>query len=102
MIEVGSVVVGVAKGMCFGGDKGMVESMAVDKQEEMLQQRPQQQQQQPQLPGAAAPNPWPPPLSAENERMHGVSADGCPKTGWHCRLDGGCGDVEDLVSPSVA
>ena len=35
----------------------------MDKQEELLQQQPQQQQ--PQLSGAAAPNPWPPPMSAD-------------------------------------
>ena len=37
--------------------------MQMDKDEELLQQQPQQQQ--PQLPGAASPDPWPPPLSAD-------------------------------------
>ena len=62
--EVGGVMA------CDGG-KGMMESMQMDKEEELLQQQPNQQQpdqqqpnqQQPQLPGAADPGPWPPSMS---------------------------------------
>ena len=39
------------------GGKGMIWSMPIDKEKELLRQQPHQQQ--PQLPGAAAPNPWP-------------------------------------------
>ena len=73
--------------------------MTVENQEELLQQQPQQRQSQ--LPDAALPNPWPHPWSAENESRQGVSREGCPKTGWYCRLDGDCGYGEDLNSPSV-
>ena len=46
---------------CDGG-KGIMESIQMDKKEELLQQQPNQQQ--PQLPGAADPDPWPPPMAA--------------------------------------
>ena len=52
MVEIGGVVA------CDGG-KGMME---MDKKEELLQQQPNQQQAQ--LPGAADPGPWPPPMAA--------------------------------------
>ena len=45
--------------MACDGGKGMLE---MDKKEELLQQQPNQQQ--PQLPGAADPDPWPPPMRA--------------------------------------
>ena len=50
MVKVGGV-------MACDGEKG-VESMQMDKEEELLQQQPNQQQ--PQLPGAADPDLWPP------------------------------------------
>ena len=56
MVEIGGVM------SCDGG-KGMMECMQMDKEKELLQQ--QAQQQQPQLPGAAAPDPWPPSLLAD-------------------------------------
>ena len=43
--------------MACGTGKGMVGSMQMDKEKELLQQQPHQ----PQLPGAAAPNTWPSP-----------------------------------------
>ena len=49
--------------MACDGGKGMIGSMQLDKEQELLQQQPHQQQ--PQLPGAAAPDPWPPPMSAD-------------------------------------
>ena len=60
VVEIGGVMA------CDGG-KGMMESMQMDKEKELLQQQPQQQQ--PQLPGAAAPDPWPLPMSSEHERQ---------------------------------
>ena len=56
VVEIGGV-------MAYDREKGMMGSMQMDKEEELLQQQPHQQQ--PQLPGAAAPDPWPPPLSAD-------------------------------------
>ena len=56
-------VVEVERVISFDGDKGIMESMTMDTQEELLQQQPKQQQSQ--LPGAAAPNPWPLPLSVD-------------------------------------
>ena len=56
VVEIGGVMA------CDGG-KGMIESMQMDKEEELLQQQPKQQQ--PQLPGAAAPNPWPLPQAPQ-------------------------------------
>ena len=56
VVEIGGVMA------CDGG-KGMMESMQMDKEEELLQQQ-QPKQQQPQLPGAADPDPWPSPMSA--------------------------------------
>ena len=121
------VVEAEEKGMVVDVEKGMEKEvlkveMREEEQEELLQQQPQQQQQ-PQLPGAAAPNPWPPLLPAENESRQCASEERCPKIGWHCQLDDGCGDgdecnnelecgrqglvlggfgdVEDLVSSSV-
>ena len=55
MVEIGGV-------MEFDGGKGMMESMQMDKEKELLQQQPHQQQ--PKLPGAAAPDPWPSPMPA--------------------------------------
>ena len=43
------------------GGKGMMGSMQMDKQKELRQQP----QQHPQLPGAAALDPWPPPMQAD-------------------------------------
>ena len=57
MYEVGRV-------MARDGEKEMMGSMRIDKQKDLLQQQPQPQQR-PQLPGAAAPDPWPPPMSAD-------------------------------------
>ena len=54
-----NVVVEVGGVMACDGGKGMMESMQMDKEEGLLQQQPKQQQ--PQLPGAADPDPWPPP-----------------------------------------
>ena len=52
----------------------MVVSMTTaDKQEELLLQQQQQQQTQ----------------------LQGVRGEGCSKTDWHCRLDGGCGDSDE-------
>ena len=50
VVEVGGV-------MACDGEKGMIESMQMDKEKELLWQQPHQQQ--PQLPGAADPDPWP-------------------------------------------
>ena len=58
VVEVGGV-------MACDGEKGMMESMQMEK--ELLQQHPHQQQ--PPLPGVTAPDPWPPPMSAEHERQ---------------------------------
>ena len=55
VVEVGGVMA------CDGG-KGIMESTQMDKEEELLQQQPNQQQ--PQLPGAADPDQWPPPMAA--------------------------------------
>ena len=55
VVEIGGVMA------CDGG-KGMMESMQMDKEEELREQQPNQQQ--PQLSGAADPDPWPPPMSA--------------------------------------
>ena len=52
VVEVGGV-------QACDGEKMMME---MDKKEELLQQQPNQQQ--PQLPGAADPDPWPPPMEA--------------------------------------
>ena len=49
MVEVGGV-------LSCDGEKGMMESIQMDKEKELLRQQPHPQQ--PQLPGAAAPNPW--------------------------------------------
>ena len=57
-----NVVVEVGGVMACDGEKGMMEFMQMGKEEELLQQQPNQQQ--PQLPGAADPDPWPPPMSA--------------------------------------
>ena len=53
-----NMVVEVRGVMACDGEKGMME---MDKKEELLQQQPNQQQ--PQLPGAADPDPWPPPMA---------------------------------------
>ena len=50
------MVVDVGGVMACDGEKGMVESMQMDKDKELLRQQPHQQQ--PHLPGAAAPTPW--------------------------------------------
>ena len=49
--------------MACDGGKGIIESMQMDKEEELLQQQPKQQQ--PKLPGAAASNPWPLPQAPQ-------------------------------------
>ena len=74
----------------IGRDLGV----SVDKRE-LLQQQSQQQQQLPQLPGAASPTPWQPPLSAENESRQGVRGERCPRIDWRSRLDGGCGGGDE-------
>ena len=56
VVEVGGVMA------CDGG-KGMMESLQMDEEKELLRQQPHQQQ--PQLPGAAAPNPWPLPQAPQ-------------------------------------
>ena len=56
--------------------KGMMGSMQMDKEKELPQQHPQQQQ--PQLPGAATPDPWPPPMSADLDESNGE-----PEIGRH-------------------
>ena len=56
MVEVGEV-------MTCDGEKGMMESMQMDKKKELLRQQPHRQQ--PQLPGAAAPNPRPSPQAPQ-------------------------------------
>ena len=48
--------------MACDGGKGVMESMQMDEEQELLQQQPNQQQ--PQLPGVDDPDPWPPPMSA--------------------------------------
>ena len=58
-----NMVVEIGGEMACVGAKGMMGSMQMDKEEELLQQQPNQQQ--PQLPGAADPDPWPPPMSAD-------------------------------------
>ena len=58
-----NMVVEIGGMMACDGGKGMMESMQMDKEKELLQQQPHQQQ--PQLPGAAAPDPWPPPMEAD-------------------------------------
>ena len=70
------------------------QEIRVGKQEELLL-RQQQEQQQPQLPGPASPNPWPPPLSAENENRQGLVGESCPTIRWQYRLDGRCGDGDE-------
>ena len=55
VVEIGGVM------GCDGG-KGMMESMQIDKEGELLQQQPNQHH--PQLPGAADLDPWPPPMAA--------------------------------------
>ena len=57
-----NVVVEVGGVMACDGGKGVMGSMQMGKQEEVLQQQPNQQQ--PQLPCAADPDPRPPPMSA--------------------------------------
>ena len=57
-----NVVVQVGGVMVCDGRKGMMKSMQMDKEEELLQQQPNQQQ--PQLPGAADQDPWPPLMSS--------------------------------------
>ena len=54
-----NIVVEIGGVMACDGGREMMESMQTDKEKEPLQQQPQQQQ--PQLPGATAPDPWPPP-----------------------------------------
>ena len=56
VVEIGSV-------MARDGEKRIMGSMQMGKEKELLQQQPHQQQ--PQVPGAAAPDPWPPPMSAD-------------------------------------
>ena len=58
-----NMVVEVGRVMARDGGNGMVRYMQMNNRKELIQQQPQQQQ--PHLPGAAAPDPWPPPLSAD-------------------------------------
>ena len=62
------MVVQIGGVMACDGGKGMMESMQMDKEEELLQQQPTQQK--PQLPGAADPDPWPPPMSARLDKSN--------------------------------
>ena len=58
------MVVEVVGVMACDERKGMMmQSTQIEKEKELLQQQPHQQQ--PQLPGAATPDPWPPPMSAD-------------------------------------
>ena len=54
--------------MACDGGKGMIGSMQMYKEEELLQQQPLQQQPQP--PGIAAPHPWPRLLSADYDESN--------------------------------
>ena len=60
VVEVGGVI-------ACDGEKGMMESMQMDKEKELLRQ--QTHQQQPQLPGAAAPTPWPLPQAPQSSQQ---------------------------------
>ena len=60
VVEIGGV-------MACDREKRMMASIQMDNEKELLQQQPQHQQ--PQLPGAAAPDPWPPSIAAEDERQ---------------------------------
>ena len=61
VVEIGGVV-------ACDGEKEMMVSMQMDTQEELLQQQPNEQQ--PELFGAAAPDPWPPPMSADPDESN--------------------------------
>ena len=60
VVEIGGV-------MACDGEKRMMESMQMDKEKELLRQQPHQQQ--PQLPGAAAPTPWPLPQAPQSSQQ---------------------------------
>ena len=63
-----NMVVEIGRVMARDGGKGMMEPMQMNKEKELLQQQPKQQQ--PQLPGAAAPDPWPSPSSADLDKSN--------------------------------
>ena len=68
-----NMVVEIGRVMARDGEKGMMGSMKMGKENELLHQ--QSPQQLPQLPGAADPDPWPPPTSAdldENNSKRGI------------------------------